>query len=72
MHNQLKHLRKEAKLTQSQLAKRLGDGYSRSHICNIEKGKRAVGLAFIERWAESCGFRIEVGFHKKTQDNEIL
>ena len=68
MHNQLKHLRKEAKLTQSQLAQKLGEGYSSPHVCAIEKGKRKVGFTLVERWAESCGFRVEISFHKKIKD----
>ena len=67
--NQLKHLRKEAKLTQSQLAQRLSDGYTRGHVCTIEKGTRQVGLSMIERWAEACGFSVEITFHKKTNLN---
>lgn len=67
INHQLKHLRKEAKLTQSQLAQRLSDGYTRGNVCHIEKGTRKVGLSMIEKWAEACGFRVEIVFHEKEQ-----
>jgi transcriptional regulator with XRE-family HTH domain len=68
INSQLKHLRKEAKLTQSQLAKRLSDGYSRSNVCLIEKGTRKVGLSMIEKWAEACGFEMKIVFHEKRKN----
>lgn len=64
MENELKLLRQSSGLTQTELAKYLGKGYSKSTISNIEKGKIIVGRNVIQRWSEICGYRYVETFEK--------
>ena len=58
----LKQMRQQAKLTQAQLAEKLG--VSQGWISQIESGlpDHAPNLEMIARFALACGFRATVGF----------
>ena len=59
----LKEIRKKAKLTQKQLALKLGNGgYTEFTVSAIENGKRKVGFDVCEDWAAACGFVMIVDF----------
>lgn len=64
MKEELKNMRKDCGLTQSQLAVHLGRGYSKSTVSNIENGNIPVGRSLIEKWASICGFKYTESFEK--------
>ena len=59
----LKRLRRRANLNLEELAERLqvDDAYLR----RIERGERRPSLGVIERYANACGFHVEILFHRK-------
>ena len=54
----LKELRQRARLTQAELAERLG--MDQSHVSRLERGKREANLGLLVTWAEACGYRFTV------------
>jgi transcriptional regulator with XRE-family HTH domain len=50
---QLKALRKEAKMTQGELAKKLRE--EQSYISKVERGERYADLLFYLDWVRACG-----------------
>ncbi|MDR0478919.1 MAG: helix-turn-helix domain-containing protein [Burkholderiaceae bacterium] len=53
LQTELERLRKQAKLSQVQLAKRLGVG--QSFVSKIERGDAYVDLLFFADWCRACG-----------------
>ncbi|KVE65158.1 MULTISPECIES: helix-turn-helix domain-containing protein [Burkholderia] len=49
----LKHVRKEAGLTQVELAERLGKG--QSYVSKMERGEQYVDVVEFVEWCEACG-----------------
>lgn len=62
IHEKLKALRIDAGLTQTELAERLGSGYSKQVVSAIENGNRPVGIRILTRWAEVCGYTATIDF----------
>lgn len=61
----LRQLRKSARLTQTQLAKKLGNGgYTKFVIAAIENDKRNIGLSLLADWASACGYDVQISFSK--------
>ena len=58
--NTLIRLRKEYKLTQSELAQKVGT--TQNIISKIERGKMNIGLDFLSKIAEAFGRKLEVKF----------
>lgn len=54
---QLRRARKAARLTQEQLAARLG--ITGVQVSRIETGARGTGLDLARRWLEECGYTVE-------------
>ncbi len=52
--------RVRAKLTQAQLAERMGT--TQSAVARLEGGKSSPGVRMLRRWAEMTGSRLVVGF----------
>ena len=59
LRQHLKKLRKDAGLSQSELASRLGE--DQSYISKIERGERYVDLLFYLDWCGACGVAPEAG-----------
>lgn len=57
---EMKALRLRARLTQTELAKRMGT--SQAKIANIEGAKITPGLDFIDRWASATGLPLQLTF----------
>ena len=55
----LKALRKSAKLSQIELAARLGE--DQSYVSKIERGDRYVDVLFFVDWCNTCGVQPEEG-----------
>lgn len=55
----IKHLRKSRKITQEELAQRLGGDISRSTISNYEIGRRTPHLRDLQRFAEVFGVGLD-------------
>jgi transcriptional regulator with XRE-family HTH domain len=55
----LKALRKGAKLSQIELAARLGE--DQSYVSKIERGDRYVDVLFFVDWCNACGVQPEEG-----------
>lgn len=53
LRQHLRKLRKEAKLSQAELASRLGE--DQSYLSKIERGERYVDLLFYVDWCKACG-----------------
>lgn len=63
----LSALRESAGLTQSKLAEKLGNGgYTATVVAAVERGKRNIGLALLERWATACGYDVKIEFVPRT------
>jgi len=59
----LRKIRKEAGLSQQQLAEMLGGGgYTDKVVSAIESGKRKVGLQLLQAWADACEKNLEIDF----------
>lgn len=59
LREQLKRARQTAKLSQAALSERIG--YSdRSTVSRFESGVSDIGYEQVERWAQACGFRIQL------------
>lgn len=65
LHEQLAHIRKEANINQSTLAKSLG--VSQARISEYESGKREITIPTIRKWAEICGYDFNIQFTKKAR-----
>ncbi len=59
LRQHLKKLRKDANLTQVDLAAKLGD--EQSYISKIERGERYVDLLLYVDWCRACGVEPNVG-----------
>jgi transcriptional regulator with XRE-family HTH domain len=59
LHVQLREARKAAKLTQPELAERLGYA-SHADISRIERGQQWLGKGVLEAWMRACGHRLAV------------
>jgi transcriptional regulator with XRE-family HTH domain len=59
LRQHLRMLRKGAKLSQIELAERLGE--DQSYISKIERGERYVDLLFYLDWSRACGMAPEAG-----------
>jgi len=52
----LKKLRNDAKLTQTELGKMIGNGgYKKHHISAIENGNVQIGKKLFNDWHKACG-----------------
>lgn len=61
----LRMLRISAKLSQAELAKKLGNGgYDRRIVGAIENNRRNIGINLISDWAEACGYEVKIEFKK--------
>lgn len=54
------HARMEAKLTQAELAERIGT--TQSAIARLEGGKVSPSISTLRRYAEATGHQLQVGF----------
>ena len=64
--HKLKKLRLDAGLTQSSLAYKMGDGgNNKSFVSKVENGKLLPTLPSIAKWAEVCGYEVEVRFNAR-------
>ena len=59
--NNLLKMRTAANLTQQELAKILGT--QKSNICRIEKGNTNPSFKMLTRYANACGYQIDINFH---------
>lgn len=59
LRQHLKGLRKNAKLSQIELAARLGE--DQSYVSKIERGERYVDLLFYVDWCQACGVSPDAG-----------
>jgi len=59
--NNLLKMRTAANLTQQQLANILGT--QKSNICRIEKGNTNPSYKMLSRYANACGFQIDINFY---------
>lgn len=59
---QLIHARRAAKLTQAQVAERLGT--TQSAIARLEGGRVSPSIATLRRYAEATGTRLTVGLQR--------
>lgn len=61
----LRMLRLSAKLSQAELAKKLGNGgYDRRIVGAIENNRRNIGINLIADWANACGYSAKIEFEK--------
>lgn len=54
----LRRMRERAGLSQGALGARIG--LEQSYVSRMERGERGIDSAYLERWAEACGFHIEI------------
>lgn len=59
LRQHLRKLRKDAKLSQVELAARLGE--DQSYVSKIERGERYVDLLFYMDWCRACGIEPDNG-----------
>lgn len=59
LREQLRRARQAAKLSQAALSERIG--YSdRSTVSRFESGVSDIGYEQVERWAQACGYRVQL------------
>lgn len=71
---QLRLLRLSSGQTQSELAKKLGQGgYTKQVVAAIENDKRNIGLSMLGDLASACGFDVNISFIKQgtTENKEV-
>ncbi|WP_416777605.1 helix-turn-helix domain-containing protein [Xenorhabdus budapestensis] len=62
--NTLLSMRTEAKLTQQQVADRMGT--KESNISRLEKGKSNPTLSTLVNYAKACGFQLDFGYRRNS------
>ena len=62
--DQLRALRDEAGITQTELAERLGSGYTKQVVSAIETGGRSIGIRMLEKWSTACGNLVRITFDR--------
>jgi transcriptional regulator with XRE-family HTH domain len=60
--DQLLKMRTAAGLTQEEVARRMGT--AKSNICRLEKSGKSPKLDTIRRYADACGYKVEIGFQR--------